>query len=165
MKIMLRAMKIELTSKQKIALEELPRQSRDHHVRDRIRCVLVSSERWSPPMIAQSQRIHETTVRRHLNDWLNDEKLKPENGGSDSHLSEAQTAELITYLADNLLPTTQAIIALVDEWWGIRYTVPGMNKWLHRNDFSYKRPTGMPHKYSAEAQQAFVDTYNQLKSY
>lgn len=115
-------------------------------------------------MIAQSQRIHETTVRRHLNDWLNDEKLKPENGGSDSHLSEAQTTELISHLTDNLLPTTQAIIELVDEWWGIRYTVPGMNKWLHRNHFSYKKPTGVPHKYSAEAQQAFVDTYNQLKS-
>ncbi len=38
-------------------------------------------------MIARSQLIDETTVRRHLNDWLNDEKLKPENGGSDSHLS------------------------------------------------------------------------------
>lgn len=164
MDIMLRAMKIDLTAKQKIDLEELQRQSRDHHVRDRIRCVLLSSEGWSPPMIAQSQRIHETTVRRHLNDWLNDEKLKPENGGSDSHLSEAQTTELISHLTDNLLPTTQAIIELVDEWWGIRYTVPGMNKWLHRNHFSYKKPTGVPHKYSAEAQQAFVDTYNQLKS-
>ena len=161
---MLSAMKIELTAKQKIALEELQRQSRDHHVRDRIRCVLLSSEGWSPPMIAQSQRIHETTVRRHLNDWLNEEKLKPENGGSDSHLSEAQAAELIIYLTDNLLPTTQAIIEQVDDWWGIRYTVPGMNKWLHRNEFSYKKPVGVPHKFSAEAQQAFVDAYNQLKS-
>lgn len=115
-------------------------------------------------MIARSQLIDETTVRRHLHDWLNDEKLKPENGGSDSHLNEVQTAELTAYLTDNLLPTTQAIIELVDEWWGIRYTVPGLNKWLHRNHFSYKKPTGVPHKYSAETQQAFVDTYNQLKS-
>jgi transposase len=30
---------------------------------------------------------------------------------------------------------------LVDEWWG-----SGMNKWLHRNHFSYKKPTGVPHK-------------------
>ncbi|AYY05486.1 IS630 family transposase [Enterobacter roggenkampii] len=164
MRIMLRIMKIELTAKQKIALEALQRQSRDPHVRDRVRCVLLSSEGWSPPTIAQSQRIHETTVRRHLHYWLNDEKLKPENGGSDSHLSEAQTTELISHLTDNLLATTHAIIELVDEWWGIRYTVPGLNKWLHRNDFSYKKPTGVPHKYSAEAQQAFVETYNQLKS-
>ncbi|EDY5736543.1 IS630 family transposase [Salmonella enterica] len=156
-------MKVELTSEQKTALEHLQHQSRDHHVRDRIRCVLLSSEGWSTAMIVQSQRIHETTVRRHLNDWLNDEKLKPENGGSDSHLSEAQTAELTEYLTHNLLPTIQAIIELVDEWWGIHYTVAGITKWLHRNGFSYRKPAGIPHKFSPEAQQAFIETYENLK--
>lgn len=161
---MLRAMKIELTAEQRIALKMLHKNSRDPRVRDRIRCVLLADDDWTTAMIAKSQLIDETTVRRHLHDWLNDEKLKPENGGSDSHLNKVQTAELIAYLTDNLLPTTKAIIELVDEWWGIRYTVPGLNKWLHRNDFSYKKPTGVPHKFSAEAQQAFVEAYNQLKS-
>lgn len=164
MRIMLSAMKIELTAEQERALEAQHRKCRDRRICDRIRCVLLSAKGWSTRMIAQSQLIDETTVRRHLNDWLNDEKLKPENGGSDSHLNEVQTAELVAYLTDNLLPTTQAIIELVDEWWGIRYTVPGLNKWLHRNDFSYKKPTGVPHKFSAEAQLAFVEAYNQLKS-
>lgn len=161
---MLRAMKIELTAEQRIALKMLHKNSRDPRVRDRIRCVLLADDDWTTAMIAKSQLIDETTVRRHLHDWLNDEKLKPENGGSDSHLNKVQTAELIAYLTDNLLPTTKAIIELVDEWWGIRYTVPGLNKWLHRNDFSYKKPTGVPHKFSAEAQQAFVEACNQLKS-
>ena len=156
-------MKIELTAEQKIALGAQHRQTRDRRICDRIRCVLLSSEGWSAAMIAKSQLIDETTVRRHLNDWLNEQKLKPENGGSQGHLSEKQTEKLKTYLADNLLPTTQSIIKLVDEWRGIRYTVAGMNKWLHRNGFSYKKPTGVPHKYSAEAQQAFVETYEKLK--
>lgn len=43
------------------------------------------------------------------------------------------------------------------------YTVPGMNKWLHRNNFRYKKPMGVPHKFSAEAQQAFVETYEKLQ--
>lgn len=156
-------MKIDLTAEQKRALEAQHRKCRDRRICDRIRCVLLSAEGWSTRMIAQSQRIDETTVRRHLNDWLNDEKLKPENGGSDSYLNEVQTAELIAYLTDNLLPTTQAIIELVDEWWSIRYTVPGLNKWLHRNDFSYKKPQGVPHKFSAEAQHAFAENYEKLK--
>lgn len=163
MKIMLSAMNVELNDKQKMALEELQQRSRDHHVRDRIRCVLLSSEGWSTAMIAQSQRIHETTVRRHLNDWLNEEKLKPENGGSQSHLSESQAAELIAYLTDNLLPTTAAIISVIEERWNISYTVPGLNKWLHKHGFSYRKPVGVPHKFSAEAQQAFVTAYKQLK--
>lgn len=156
-------MKIHLTSEQRIALEMLHKSSRDCRMRDRIRCVLLAADGWTAVMIAKSQLIDETTVRRHLNDWLNDEKLQPENGGSQSHLSEAQAAELIAYLTVNLLPTTQAIIMLIEEWWDITYTVPGMNKWLHRNGFSYKKPAGVPHKFSAEAQQAFMAAYNQLK--
>ena len=157
-------MKIHLASEQRTALKMLHKSSRDSRVCDRIRCVLLADEGWSAAMIAKSQLIDETTVRRHLNEWINEGKLKPENGGSDCHLSEAQSAELIEYLTNNLLPTTQAIIELVDEWWGIRYTIPGMNKWLHRNGFSYRKPSCVPHKYSAEAQQAFMAAYNQLKS-
>lgn len=156
-------MNIELSSELKHVLEAQHRKCRDRRICDRICCVLLSAEGWSTRMIAQSQRIDETMVRRHLQDWLNEEKLKPDNGGSQSHLSEAQTTELIAYLTDNLLPTTQAIIALVGEWWNVCYTVPGMNKWLHRNGFSYKKPAGIPHRFSAEAQQAFVETYETLK--
>lgn len=112
-------MKIHLTSEQRIALKILHKNSRDSRVRDRIRCVLLAADGLTAAMIAQSQLIDETSVRRHLSDWLNDEKLKPENGCSDSYLSEAQTAELIAYLTDNLQPTTEAIIEWVDVQWGI----------------------------------------------
>lgn len=99
-------MKIELTDNQIRAFEAQHRHSRDRRICDRIRCVLLSAQGWSVAMIATSQLINEMTVRRHLLDWLHDEKLKPENGGSQSHLNEAQTAELITYLTVNLQPTT-----------------------------------------------------------
>ncbi|ECP8567606.1 hypothetical protein NOF79_003193 [Salmonella enterica] len=59
-------MKAELTTEQKAIPENLQRQSHDHHIRDRIRCVLLSSEGWSTAMIAQSRRIHEATVLRHI---------------------------------------------------------------------------------------------------
>lgn len=156
-------MKIFITNEQKAELEHLHSTSRDGRERDRIKAVLLASEGWSSAMISQALRLHEATVSRHISDYVNNRKLKPENGGSQSHLSETQTAKLIAYLTVNLLPTTQAIIALVEEWWDIRYTVPGMNKWLHRNGFSYKKPVGVPHKFSAEAQQAFMAAYEQLK--
>ncbi|EGA7637396.1 IS630 family transposase [Salmonella enterica] len=156
-------MRISLTEEQKNELERQHVNERDGRVRDRIKVILLASEGWRPSMIAQALRLHEATVNRHISDYLNQGKLKPENGGSRSLLSEAQTGKLIAYLTDNLLPTTQAVIGLVDEWWEIRYTVPGMNKWLHRNGFSYRKPAGVPHKYSAEAQQAFVEAYEKLK--
>lgn len=38
-------------------------------------------------MISQAVRIHEITVTRHLNGYLQSEKLTPENGGSQSKLN------------------------------------------------------------------------------
>ncbi|EDH5630162.1 IS630 family transposase [Salmonella enterica] len=156
-------MKIHLTSEQRTTLKILHKSSRDSRLCDRIRCVLLAADGWNAAMIAKSQLIDETTVRRHLNDWLSEEKLKPENGGSQGYLSETQTAELVEYLTNNLLPTTAAIINVIKERWNIRYTVPGLNKWLHKQGFSYRKPVGIPHKFSVEAQMAFVAAYEQLK--
>ena len=40
---------------------------------------------------------------------------------------------------------------------------PGMNKWLHRHSFRYKMPSGIPHKFSEEKQQQFIEYYESLK--
>ncbi|AAU27775.1 winged helix-turn-helix domain-containing protein [Legionella pneumophila serogroup 1] len=45
------------------------------------------------------------------------------------------------------------IIAYVEKKWSIIYSVPGMNKWMHRNGFSYKKPKGHPHKANREQQE------------
>lgn len=119
---MLNIMKIHLTSEQRTTLRILHKSSRDSRIRDRIRCVLLADDGWSAAMIAKSQLIDETTVRRHLNDWLNEQKLKPENGGSQSYLSEEQAGKLKAYLTDSLFPTTQSIIELVCGWWGVSAT-------------------------------------------
>ncbi|RAW91779.1 MULTISPECIES: IS630 family transposase [unclassified Photorhabdus] len=156
-------MKIFITDEQKAELEHLHHTCRDKRECDRIKAVLLASEGWSSVMIAQALRLHEMTVNRHISDYLNHRKLKPDNGGSQSHLSETQTQELIAYLTANLLPTTQAVIHLVKEAWNISYTVPGMNKWLHHNGFSYKKPCGVPHKFDAEKQRQFIEYYENLK--
>ena len=48
------------------------------------------------PMIAQALRLHETSIIRHIDDYLKKEKLKPENGGSSSYLSIVQTEDVIS---------------------------------------------------------------------
>ncbi len=39
-----------------------------------------------------------------------------------------------------------------------------MNKWLHRNGFTYKKPSGVPHKFSEEKQKQFIEYYEELKA-
>ncbi|MGL4826408.1 MAG: helix-turn-helix domain-containing protein, partial [Vibrionaceae bacterium] len=91
-------MKIIITPEQKQQLEVMHDTTRDGRVRDRIKAVLLASEGWSQSMISQALRIHEATVARHISDYVLCEKLKPENGGSQSKLSAKQTAQLIAHL-------------------------------------------------------------------
>ncbi|EMU7434105.1 helix-turn-helix domain-containing protein [Salmonella enterica] len=51
-----------------------------------MKTILLASEDWSVPRIAQVLRLHETNVQRHIREYLNNGKLMPENGGSDRHL-------------------------------------------------------------------------------
>ncbi|MDF4877447.1 IS630 family transposase [Vibrio parahaemolyticus] len=154
-------MKIILTPQQKQQLEEMHDSTRDGRVRDRIKAVLLASEGWSQMMISQALRIHESTVARHLSDFVLSEKLKPENGGSQSRLSAAQTMQLTEHLAEKTYFHTHQIVAYVEAEFGIRYTVAGMNKWLHHHGFSYKKPKGVPHKFNPEMQKAFIEYYNE----
>ena len=157
-------MKIFITDQQKAELERLHDSSRDGRVRDRIKAILLASEGWSSAMIAQALRLHQTTIDHHISEFLNKGKLKPENGGSDSKLSAEQTAFLISQLSDNLFHHTRDVIAFVTRTWNIIFSIPGMNKWLHRNGFTYKKPSGVPHKLSEEKQRQFIEYYKELKT-
>lgn len=157
-------MKIFITEQQKAELERLHDSSRDGRVRDRIKAILLVSEGWSSAMIAQALRLHQTTIDHHISEFLNKGKLKPENGGSDSKLSAEQTAFLISQLSDNLFHHTRDVIAFVTRTWNIIFSIPGMNKWLHRNGFTYKKPSGVPHKLSEEKQRQFIEYYKELKT-
>ncbi len=77
-------MKIFITDEQKTE-----REHRHHTCRDKRECsgpvglrgLAFSDDR-------QALRLHEMTVNRHISDYLNHRKLKPENGGSQSPLSK-----------------------------------------------------------------------------
>lgn len=157
-------MKITLTPQQKLQLEQMHDSTRDGRVRDRIKAVLLASEGWSQLMISQALRIHESTVARHLSDYVLSEKLKPENGGSQSKLSTTQTMHLIEHLTEHTYAHTHQIVAYVKEEFGLSYTVAGMNKWLHKSGFSYKMPKGVPHKFDETKQKAFIEAYEALKA-
>lgn len=154
--------RIKLTPEEKRSLELRHKQSSNVKECYRINAVLLRSEGWSVPMIAQALRIHQSTVTRHLNDYRED-KLTISSGGSTSLLNEKQTADLTAHLEQNTFQTTQEIIAYIQVKYAVFYSIPGMNKWLHRNGFSYKKPKGYPRKASKEQQEEFILAYRELK--
>jgi transposase len=158
------AMKIILTPELKHTLEIRHSKVRDVRECDRIKAVLLNSEGWSITQIAQALRKHETTISRHLLDFQNSQKLAPENGGSQSHLNEVQSDQLIQHLSDVTYVQTHQIVAYVSLTYAVEYSISGMNKWLHQHGFSYKKPKGVPHKFNAEKQAEFIRYYKDLKS-
>ena len=157
-------MNISLTEEQKIKLETQHRKERNGKVRDRIKAVLLSSEGWTQPQIAQALRIHETTVATHIQEYLNKNKLKNESGGSSSKLTAEHTNELICHLEKNTYSDTKKIIAYVQKNYAVKYTQQGMYNRLKHNRFSYKSPKGVPLKHDPDKQEAFKEKYNNIKS-
>lgn len=152
----------KLTAKERQELELRHKKCKYSKESYRINVVLLRDKGWSIPMIAQALLIHESTVTRHLNDYL-EGKLTIESGGSSSFLSELQTAELISHLEEHTYHCTLGIIAHIKSQYGVIYSIPGLNKWLHRNGFSYKKPKGHPHKASQAKQAEFIMSYDELK--
>lgn len=157
-------MKISLTPIQIIHLEAQHRAEHDGRIRDRIKAVLLNDKGWTYKQIAQALLIHETTVWGYLNDYLREEKLKPESGGSRSKLDEQQTEELIAHLEENTYPSTKEIIAYIKLTYAVSYTQQGMHDWLSHHRFSHKKPKGTPAKFNAARQASFIKEYDELKA-
>lgn len=155
-------MKIVLTIIEKEELELQHSKERDRRVADRIKAVLLTAEGWTQKQIAQALRIRYETVQDHLNDYQRSQKLKPENGGSESHLNLAQTSQLISHLEANTYLKSEHICAYVEQTFEVKFTVSGMTKWLTRNGFSFKKPKGTPAKADPEKQAEFIRYYEDL---
>ncbi len=157
-------MKIPLTEAQIDFLEAQHKLEHDGRIRDRIKAVLLNDKGWTYAQIAQALLIHKTSVWGYLNDYLREEKLKPNSGGSRSKLDEQQTEELITHLEENTYPSTKEIIDYIQQSYGVSYTQQGMHDWLSNHRFSYKKPKGTPAKFNAARQAEFIKKYDELKA-
>jgi transposase len=157
-------MKVTLTPEEKNDLEARHAQEPDGRIRDRIKSVLLSSEGWKVPKIAQALRIHKDTVIRYLLNYIDARRLKAKHQGSEGKLNDAQTQELKTHISENLYSTAVEIMAHVKQAYGVSYSLGGMTSWLKRHGFSYKETKGQPAKANIERQETFVEAYEKLKT-
>jgi len=152
-----------LHDSKKVALEARHKRTNNGKEKDRIKAILLRGECWSIEQISQALRLHTKTISRHIDDYLDSEKLTIGSGGSKSKLNQEQTEELITHLTEHTYSDQKDIISYIQKTYSITYVVAGINKWLHRNGFSYKKPKGFPYKADSVKQSEFIQTYNELK--
>jgi transposase len=149
----------------RVDLIERHKKERDKYVCDRLKAVLAYDEGHSPEQIASILLLKdEETVRRHIREYQRLGKLKPENGGSASKLTEEQRQSLEAHLEGHVYARVQELINYIQATYGIAYTVSGMTKWLKQHRFVYKQPKAVPAKADRERQTQFIEAYQQLKA-
>jgi transposase len=92
-----------------------------------------------------------------LPSWEQAEKLKPENGGSQSKLTAQQTRALEQHLQEKPYLKVSDICDYVARPWQVIYTVSGMTKWLQTHDFRYKQPKATPAKADTTSKKRLLD--------
>ncbi|NRA68105.1 MAG: IS630 family transposase [Pseudobacteriovorax sp.] len=133
---------------------------------DRIRVILLIDGGETLVDIARFLFLDEGTVRnwRRRYEEGGIEKLVNDHYiGRVALLDEQQLAELSEELASQVFPTTKAVIELVEQRFGVGYTIGGMTSLLHRLGFSYKKPKGVPAKADADSQRQFLRRYRGAK--
>ncbi|MCP4648683.1 MAG: winged helix-turn-helix domain-containing protein, partial [PVC group bacterium] len=85
--------------------------------------------------------------------------LSANSGGSDPKLSFAQSKELINHLEKSTYLKVSDICIYIREKYNIIYTIGGVTNCLKSNDFSYKKPKGVPSKADSKEQDKFVHEY------
>lgn len=156
-------MKVFLTEQKRQELRSQHRTERDRRVADRIKAVLLSDKGWTYQQIATALLLDEETISRHIKEYLDDHKLKPNNGGSIPKLNEFQASEIKNHLNRITYLKVSDICEYVQRAYDISYTVAGMTAWLRSNGFAYKKPSPTPAKADSLKQKAFIERYEDLK--
>ena len=84
--------------------------------------------------------------------------------GGLSNLTTEQQKELSEHLEGHIYLTAKEICAYVETKYNIQYTTKGMTSLLHNIGFSYKKPKHIPGKADKQAQEEFIEKYNELKA-
>jgi transposase len=157
-------MQYALSKEERLKLTLQHKKERDKRVCDRIKAVLLCDEGWTYEEIAHVLLLTDEAVRQHINDYQTSQKLKPENGGSQSKLSLEQTETLVEHLEKHTYLYVRDIVAYVKTTFQVEYTNAGMISWLEKHEFSYKKPALVPGKANRAAQEQWIKEYEALKA-
>ena len=157
-------MERKLTIEERTDLQRRHKKERDGRIRDRIKAVLAFNDGYSYSEIARLLLLDDETIRQHIKDYFLKHKLSPENGGSASHLSLKETAQLKAHLNEKTYLYVKDICHYIHLTFQKAYSISGLTKWLKGNGFCYKKPHGVPAKADAEKQSIFIENYQALKA-
>jgi len=155
-----------LTDEQITVLRQAHKTIRDKKVADRIKAILSLNAGFSYSQIATILLLDEVTLRRYVQKFQEkgiDGVLEYRYTGGQARLSSMQQQAIKAYFTEGTPQTAKEAVAYIQKTYGIRYSVIGITKVLHRLGFVYKKPKIIPGKASQEKQAVFLEQYKTTK--
>ena len=154
---------MNLTKEKINELKDRHKKERDKRICDRIKAVLLINKGYTYQQVAEILLLDDETMRRHVQEYLEYEKLKSNSKGSESKLNQEQTTELIKYLQNNTYVDVRPIMKYIKDKYGIKYSRSGITTWLNVHQFRYKKPHPIPAKLNQQRQEEFIEILNSLR--
>jgi len=156
-----------LTDEQVMVLRTAHKTTREKRLADRIKAILMLHHGFTYEQIAQALLLDEVTLRRYVKQFQQkgiDGLLEFHYIGGQSALTPVQEQQLTRFLDINIQRTAKSIQEHIAIAYGVRYSVIGVTKLLHRLGFSYKKPKVVPGKADFRKQARFLAAYEKLKA-
>jgi transposase len=155
-----------LSAAQVSELRRRHRTTREKRHAYRINAVILLGTGWTLAEVSEALLFDEETLRNWLARYRAggvDALCVDQYTGGAAHLDLDQHEKLAAHLQEVLYQNVAAIVAYVDQIYGVKYSVSGMTELLHRLGFVYKKPKLVPAKADAKAQRDFIELYEKLK--
>lgn len=156
-----------LSEEQVADLRQAHRQIKDKKLADRIKAVLSLNAGFEYSQVAKILLLDEVTLRRYVQRFQESGTtglLECRCLGGKSRLTSNQEMSLKRYFKQHTAQTALAVANHLAKRYGVKYSVIGATKLLHRLGFVYKKPKVVPGKANRSRQEQFLQTYKQLKN-
>ena len=159
-------MTIKLSQEEKDILKELHRSCKQRKHADKLKAILLLDKGHSCVDVGEILLLDDDTIRKYRNIYLNqgaESLLTDNNKGTAGLLNSEQIEKLDKYLSEHVYRDSKGIVVWIENEFGVRYSVSGINALLKRLGFVYKKPVLTPCKANVEKQEEFVAQYKELK--
>jgi transposase len=136
------------------------RACKEKRTADRVKAVYLLGTGWPAEEVVEVLMLDEETLRDYVKRYQRggtDELLSEHYKGSACKLSVVHLNELDLHLKEKTYLTVESIVAYVETFYKIKYSVNGMTDLLHRLNFTYKKSKLMPAKADREKQINFLE--------
>lgn len=157
---------LTLTKDQINELRRAHRACKDKREADRIKAIYSLGTGSSVEDVVKILMLDEETLRHYVKRYQKGgiaELITDNYKGSCAKLTVIEIRELDEHLQKNTYLTVEAIIARVEQIYGVLYSVSGMTDLLHRLKFTYKKSKLVPAKADRKKQEEFLKDLEKIR--